>query len=502
MNVLVWFKRDLRIEDHPALARAAGLGRVLPLYIVEPALWSQDDSAARHWAHIAETLEGLRHDLAGIGAPLVVRVGDAATVLERLARAHRIGWMISHQEIGNAFTFSRDRQVAAWARAKGIRWEELPQTGVCRGRRPADWGARRDAFMSAPEVPIPALTAVPGVEPGVIPSARSLRLADDPCPHRQPGGAATARLMLEGFLTRRGQDYRRAMASPLTAERGCSRLSPYLAVGTISARSVVQATAAQAATRPGPGWGASLSSFQSRMAWRDHFTQKLESEPGYEFRPLHPAAARHDHDAARMAAFVAGETGLPFVDACLRYLRATGWLNFRARAMLVTTAVHLMGLDWRAVGLHLARRFTDYDPGIHWPQVQMQAGLTAVNLPRIYNPVKQGLDQDPLGRFTRRWVPELAGVPDLHLQTPWRWPEAGRLLGRRYPEPVIDPTTALREGRAALATARQGAQYHQTRTDILNRHTSRLERARSQSAALLVSPPRRVAPGGQLSLDL
>ena len=103
----------------------------------------------------------------------------------------------------------------------------------------------------------------------------------------------------------------------------------------------------------------------------------------------------------RLAAWEAGETGLPFVDACMRYLRATGWLNFRMRSMLVAVASYHLWLDWRATGPHLARQFTDYEPGIHWPQVQMQSGTTGMNTVRIYNPVKQGRDQDPAGVFTR-----------------------------------------------------------------------------------------------------
>ena len=476
MNVLVWLKRDLRIHDHPALTLAAGQGSVLPVHVVEPELWSQPDASARQWEFVAEALAGLREDLAGIGTPLVVRVGDAVQVLEGLCRRHRINRIISHEETGNLWTYARDRRVAAWARSAGVEWTEVPQSGVVRRLPTRDmWAASRDGFMSSPVLPVPALQAVAGVEPGLIPSARALKLTPDPCPHRQLGGRGRGLELVESFLSRRGEPYRVAMSSPLSAERACSRLSPHFAWGTLSVREVVQATATRQAERPGGRWGGSLSSFQSRLAWRDHFMQKLEDQPSIETRDLHPVAVTRlrETDAARLTAWENGETGLPFLDACLRYVRATGWLNFRMRAMVISVASYHLWLDWRATGAHLARVFTDYEPGIHWPQVQMQSGTTGINIPRIYNPVKQGLDQDPRGAFTRRWLPELASVPDAFLQEPWLWPDARQLLGQRYPEPIVDVASAAREARDRIWTARQTSGFAEVASEIVQRHASR-----------------------------
>ncbi|MFN3972662.1 MAG: FAD-binding domain-containing protein [Gemmobacter sp.] len=502
MNVLVWFKRDLRIHDHPALTRAAGLGRVLPLYIVEPDYWQLPDTSARQWAFAAESLIDLREALGMAGAPLVVRVGDAVEVLARLVRQHRIARIVSHEETGNLWTYARDRRVGAWAREAGVVWEELPQTGVTRRLPTRDgWQGRRDAFASQPALPAPvALDPVPGVEPGVIPSPRALRLADDRCPHRQPGGRAQGQVLLESFLTSRGQGYRAGMSSPVTGERACSRLSPHLAMGTLSGREVEQAARARAAERPGGGWGGALSSFQSRLAWRDHFAQKLEDQPSIETRCLHPATEAlrpRAADPARLAAWAAGETGVPFADACMRYLTATGWLNFRMRAMVVSFASYHLWLDWRATGPILARLFTDYDPGIHWPQVQMQSGTTGINTIRIYNPVKQGQEQDPTGAFTRRWLPELAGVPDAVLQEPWRWPMA---RGLDYPEPLIDPAVAARAARDAVWGLRKQGDFAADAARIVTRHASRAD-----GSGRFVNdraPKRRKTATTQLMLDL
>lgn len=494
MNVLVWYKRDLRVQDHPALSKAAALGPVLPIYIVEPDYWRLPDTAARHFAFLAEALAELRDQTARIGAPLVVRSGDAVEVLERMCRQHGIRHILSHEETGNGWTYARDRRVAAWARANGIVWEELPQSGVVRRlARRNGWQSQRDAFMAAPQLDTPTLRALPGVEPGAIPQARALRLSDDPCPHRQRGGRGQGLDLLHSFLNTRGEPYRSAMSSPLSAERACSRLSPHIALGSLSLREVVQATTARQDEPAAGRWGGALASFQSRLAWRDHFLQKLEDQPDIETRCLQAAAERlrpRESDAARLAAWEKGETGLPFLDACLRYLAATGWLNFRARAMVMACASYHLWLDWRATGAILARRFTDYEPGIHWPQVQMQSGTTGMNTPRIYNPVKQGWDQDPTGAFTRRWLPELAPVPDAFLQNPWRWSGAGSVLGRRYPEPVVDVATAQRAARDAVWSLRRKPAARAQVVEIIERHASR-------------SPRRMVQPShGQLSLDL
>jgi deoxyribodipyrimidine photo-lyase len=181
----------------------------------------------------------------------------------------------------------------------------------------------------------------------------------------------------------------------------------------------------------------------------------------------------------------------------MRYLNATGWINFRARAMLVSFATYHLWLDWRLVGQTLARKFTDYEPGIHWPQVQMQSGVTGVNIPRMYNPVKQGLDQDPQGRFTRRWVPELADVPCDHLHSPWRWSGAGRVLGRRYPEPVIEPAAALRDARAKLAAIRAAPKARREAIEVIERHVSQNKAARRAP----LSAGKTLAHNGQMQLE-
>lgn len=504
MNVLVWFKRDLRIHDHPALTLAAGTGAVLPLYVVEPDYWNLPDTSARQWDFIAESLVDLRHSLEAIGAPLIVRTGDAVEIMQRFCREHDITRIISHEETGNLWTYARDQRVRQWARSTGVQWTELPQSGVVRRLKARDgWARTRDNFVAVPIAETPQLAGVAGIEPGPIPTSRGLRLNSDPCPHRQAGGRTIALQTLASFLENRAAPYRAAMSSPLSGERACSRISPYLASGCVSIREAVQATETRQAERPGGGFGPSLRSFQSRLAWRDHFTQKLEDQPSIEIRCLHPGTEglrAQIPDATRLAAWEAGETGIPFVDACMRYLAATGWLNFRMRAMVMSVASYHLWLDWRATGAILARRFTDYDPGIHWPQVQMQSGTTGINTPRIYNPVKQGQDQDPTGAFTRRWVPELGPVPDQFLQEPWKWPGAHSLLGLRYPDPVVDVAASARFARETIWGQRRTPAFQPVAAAIVKKHASRKETARPASGRRFVRDP-LPTPSAQTSFD-
>lgn len=212
--------------------------------------------------------------------------------------------------------------------------------------------------------------------------------------------------------------------------------------------------------------------------------------PGLE--GLRPRSA----DPERLDAWERGETGVPFIDACMRCLNQTGWMNFRMRAMLVSFASYHLWQPWQATGERLARLFTDYEPGIHWSQVQMQSGTTGVNSIRIYNPVKQGLDQDPDVRFIRRWLPELEPVPADFIHEVWRWPGFEAALEGRYPRPVVDVMQAAREARERVFAARKQPGFKDASRRVLARHGSRAPMRRRSN------PPPQAKPDNQLQLDL
>ncbi|NBB69145.1 MAG: deoxyribodipyrimidine photolyase [Alphaproteobacteria bacterium] len=473
---VVWFKRDLRVHDHVPLAEAAARGPVLALYIAEPGFWALPDSSGRQWRFVAEGLTELDAELRARGGGLVVRTGDAVEVLRDVLDRMPVAALWSHQETGNAWTYARDRRVAELLRERGVAWHERRQHGVIRGLTRRDgWAARWEKLMRAPVAEAPAALNPPVLDGAAIPSAAALGLADDP-PQRQPGGRDAGLDLLTGFVGPRGRDYRRAMATPVEAFDACSRLSPHLAWGTLSLREVYQRSRAELAAHDGPDGdrtqAQSLVSFRSRLHWHCHFIQKLESQPSIEFTHFHRAYDRLDRDAdpAKLEAFAEGRTGYPFVDACLRALAAHGWINFRVRAMLVSFASYHLWLDWRATGPLLARWFTDFEPGIHWSQMQMQSGTTGINTVRIYSPIKQSRDLDPHGVFIRRWVPELAGLAAKALHEPWK---SGAAAGLDYPPPVVDHASAVRSARDRIFAVRIGAGYGEEADTVQARHGSR-----------------------------
>jgi deoxyribodipyrimidine photo-lyase len=478
---IVWYKRDLRIADHKPLAVAAQSGPVLPLYIAEPDLWAQPDASGRQWRFAAQCLADLQTDLKALGQPLCIAVGDAVAILQRIHASHGIAAIWSHEETGNAWTYARDLAVKSWAKSAGVLWHEARQFGVIRRLKSRNgWAKAWDRDMAQPiTAPPTALVRIAGDWPSAIPTCADLGIRPDPCPHQQPGGRAAALETLQSFLYERGCDYRFQMSSPVTAFDASSRMSAHLTWGSISMREVAQASWARmrklkSSDDPrAKSWAASMVSFTGRQHWHCHFMQKLEDETRIEFENLHRAynALRTGPaDAARLKAWSDGTTGFPFVDACMRALNQHGWINFRMRAMLMSFASYHLWLPWRDSGLALARKFVDYEPGIHWSQVQMQSGTTGINTIRIYNPVKQGYDQDPAGIFVRAFVPELNDLPDAFIHEPWRWNDAATLP---YPAPIVDNVSAARAAREALHAIRKSAEHRDHANTIMVKHGSR-----------------------------
>ncbi len=487
---IVWFKRDLRIHDHAPLLEACRSGQVLPVFAWEPAVVGAEDFSRQHQQFVHECLAELDLALRGIGLNLLIWPRGMMDCLTTLRAQYQIAGIWSHEETGNGQTYQLDKAVAEWCRVHGVSWIEFSQNGVVRRLKDRNrWNGYWEKRMAEPVLPAPSdVLAAPA---HAVPQTPLPLASGRDKPLRQRGGRTNALELFESFLQGRAAKYRPCMSSPLTAGSSCSRISPYLAWGTLSMREVVQATRARrlALRDLGPNAPKSLLSgltaFESRLHWHCHFMQKLESEPALEFENLH-----HAHDGIRESALSAaeqqkrllawqqGETGWPLIDACMAMLRETGWLNFRMRAMLMSTASYLYWLHWRKPGLHLAREFLDYEPGIHWPQVQMQSGTTGINALRIYNPVKQAKDQDPTGAFVRHWLPSLRQVPDTWIFQPWLMPvnlqqRAGCMIGRNYPAPILEIESATREARARLLQVRRDAEAKAESRRIVVKHGSR-----------------------------
>ncbi|WP_370225403.1 FAD-binding domain-containing protein [Pararhodobacter marinus] len=448
MLSLVWFRRDLRVHDHPALSRAAAEGPVLPVYVVDPVLLAPDETSERHIAFLGESLRGLNEDLAALGQPLILRVGDSLEVLARLVAKHRVTRIVTHAETGSRAARALVAQAGDWARGRGLDWLVLPETG-------------------AQPCTAPALQPVTEGT-GVLPGARALGFTASPCPFRQPGGREAGLQMLETYLAVRGQGLPPARATAPEAERSGVRLSPYLAFGVLSAGEI---RAAIARLRDTPG------AAPERLSAARLLTAQLKRRDTARTAPL-----AEPEGAPATGAWARGETGLPFLDAAMRALIASGWLDHRSRGLLAAAGMQLHGLGAAGVGRHLARMSTDHDPAILWREMA-RAGQGP-----ILDPVATGRKLDPTGAFIRRWLPELKPVPDAHLHTPWFWPEARRALAGRYPEPVLDPACAAREARALRARMAPG-------------------RGRTGSRAMPCDDPLieggfRAARGPQMTLDL
>ncbi|MEO0511037.1 MAG: deoxyribodipyrimidine photo-lyase [Verrucomicrobiota bacterium] len=501
----VWFKRDLRILDHVPLVRAAEHGPVLAIYMIEPEVTGAPDFDAMHWDFIRQSLNELRESLRELGTDLQVVRGVALEIFQALHEVHKIETIWAHEETGNAITYRRDQAVVNWSKSAGIRFEEIPQNGVLRRLKDRNgWARHWERRMSEPILPIPEnLNSVENLKVCDIPKSADLGLELSSREVDLKGGETEALRVLESFVKGRGKRYHREMSSPNTAYESCSRISPYLAWGCISMRSVVQSVRA-AAGESIPKVAA--RAFLSRCHWHCHFMQKLESEPEIEFRAFNRACDDlrcGELNVERLDAWKSGRTGYPFIDACIRSLRTRGWINFRMRAMLVSFASYHLWIDWRLFKDWLACQFIDYEPGIHISQVQMQSGLTGINTLRIYNPTKQGQDHDPNGDFIRRWVPELKDVATVDIHEPWKMPdliqlEANCRIGEDYPLPIVDHKLAVKHARSQFAALRKRDDYWQSAQEVMERHGSRKSR---ESRNRPKRPKRKVSTQTEMDLD-
>ena len=276
----------------------------------------------------------------------------------------------------------------------------------------------------------------------------------------------------------------KGMSSPLTAPEACSRISPYLSHGCLSVselqlRISQEKTIAKNSNRRGVL--KNIHALESRLWWHCHFIQKLESEPEMEFHNVNrgfDGMRENEFNQSYFEAWKKGETGYPLIDACMRSLIKTGWINFRMRAMLISFASFQLWLDWRKTSKHLGSLFTDFEPGIHFSQVQMQSGVTGINTIRIYSPSKQTLDQDPNGVFIKEYCPELAKCPEVDLVDPQSTPPMfmqmnDLQLGRDYPYPIVNHESAYREAKDKIFEWRQRPIVKEIARGVYQKHGSR-----------------------------
>jgi deoxyribodipyrimidine photo-lyase len=476
---IVWFKRDLRLKDHLPLKTAIEQGRpLLLLYIFEPSLISAPYADERHWRFVIESINDLNEKLQRYDQQIINLHGEIIPVFKEIMNRFNVEKVFSHQEIGTWLTFNRDKEVKRLLRDKGIQWIECQSNAVIRGLRNRDkWYQDRNNYIEQP-VDNPELEKlIPcSLENDLLTnfSADKFKFSLNFQHKMQKGGETEAHKRLNTFLNRSYINYTQNISRPEESRNSCSRLSPYLAWGNLSIRQVEQE---KNKVYTKSTHKKNLLAFQSRLAWHCHFIQKLESEPEYEFKNINSAydVIRTENNDHFLSSWKEGLTGYPLVDACMRCVKETGYINFRMRAMLVSFLTHHLWLDWKKGANFLARQFLDFEPGIHFPQFQMQAGTTGINTIRIYNPVKQSLEHDAEAVFIKKWIPELNSLPTYLAIQPWQInpmeeTEFNFKYGDDYPERIVNSDETYRYANKNLWSIKKSSASKTEAEKILARH--------------------------------
>jgi deoxyribodipyrimidine photo-lyase len=475
---IVWLKRDLRTQDHVPFYYAEN--KKLPyliIFIFDNSIIIHPDISLRHLQFQYHSILQINKKLLSYNRKVETFYGNSVNIFQYITNQFDVQNVYSYQESGIAITYNRDKEIAKFLKTNNIVWEQYPQNGIIRGKKNRDgWDKQWFETMHQPIIQN---------EYSIQENIRFINIFLLPnilkdewknySKNYQPAGEYYAWQYIKSFMDGRVINYSKHISKPLESRTSCGRLSPYLSWGNISIKQ-----AYQFALLSKPRFAFPIQNFLTRLKWHCHFIQKFEQECSYETLCVNKGfeSFKHTLNEGYILAWKNGKTGFPLVDACMRCLQKTGWINFRMRAMLVSFFCHHLFQDWRLGVYHLANLFLDYEPGIHYPQFQMQAGTTGINIIRIYNPIKQSQEKDPLGVFIKLWVPELQNVPVSFIHEPYLMTTIDQQLckvtiGVDYPTPIIDLTITGKNAREKIWSHRKEDVVKIENNKILKKHTRR-----------------------------
>ncbi|MFL1895041.1 deoxyribodipyrimidine photo-lyase/cryptochrome family protein [Aquimarina sp. 2-A2] len=477
---VVWFKRDLRILDNEAVYNAIqSKTPTLLLYVFEHSLLEDKHYSERHWNFVKQSLVVINDQLAPYNTKLLTVLSEITSVISTLQQFWKIKTIFSHQETGIRLTFDRDKNFTRFCKNNRISWKQHINNGVFRGEEDRKhWKEKWIEYMQHPLLefsPDPDSFIPLHTIDSLTTHFNSVPLETKPNPLMQMGGSIMARRYLISFFEERIQNYNAHISKPALARKGCSRLSPYLAWGNLSVRQVFQYAKEKRKTSV---YKKQIDSFTSRLRWQAHFIQKFEMEDTMEFESINKGYHKLKKQVSDdyKIAWKTGQTGYPLIDACMRCLNETGYLNFRMRALVVSFFTHNLWQPWQEATSHLSQMFLDFEPGIHFPQLQMQAGETGTNMLRIYNPVKNSIEHDPRGDFIKKWVSELRDIPSQFIHEPYKMTALDQkfndfVIGVDYPKPIVALSPTRKHASDTLWGLRDDQLVKEESLRILRKHT-------------------------------